>query len=123
MTLAIATTDAKNNYGIVYTPDPLINQILDLIPKHHYENPHLKWLDVGAGNGAFTLNLYNRLLTHLALAFPNLETRRTHIIKNMITMCEIYPPHIEKLRDLFIPDANVISNDFLSLNKFFISFL
>ena len=122
MAIATTTTDAKNNYGIVYTPDPLINQILDLIPKHHYENQHLKWLDVGAGNGAFTLNLYNRLLTHLALAFPNLETRRTHIIKNMITMCEIYPPHIEKLKSLFVPDANVISNDFLSLNKDLIRF-
>ncbi len=120
MALAKATTlslDAKNNYGIVYTPDPLVNQILDLIPKHYYENPHLKWLDVGAGNGAFSLNLYNRLATHLATAFPNLETRRSHIIKNMITMCEIYPPHIEKLRELFSQDANIITSDFLLLNK------
>jgi tRNA1(Val) A37 N6-methylase TrmN6 len=114
--MAIAN-DAKNNYGIVYTTDPLINQILDLIPKHYYENPHLKWLDVGAGNGAFSLNLYNRLVNHLATTFPNLETRRTHIIKNMITMCEIYPPHIEKLRDLFSQDANIITSDFLLLNK------
>ena len=109
--------DAKNNYGIVYSPDPLVVQILDLIPKHHYENPHLKWLDVGAGNGAFTLNLYNRLLNHLATTFPNLESRRHHIIKNMITMCEIYPPHIEKLKSLFYPDANIITSDFLLLNK------
>jgi tRNA1(Val) A37 N6-methylase TrmN6 len=116
--MAIATTnDAKNNYGIVYTPDSLINQILDLLPKHYYENPHLKWLDVGAGNGAFSLNLYNRLVTHLATTFPNLETRRSHIIKNMITMCEIYPPHIEKLKSLFSPDANIITSDFLLLNK------
>ena len=116
MATAIAN-DAKNNYGIVYTPEPLVDQILDLIPKHYYENPHLKWLDVGAGNGAFSLNLYNRLVTHLATTFPNLESRRSHIIKNMITMCEIYPPHIEKLSDLFVPDANIITSDFLLLNK------
>jgi len=121
MATAIAN-DAKNNYGIVYTPNPLVVQILDLIPKHYYENPHLKWLDVGAGNGAFTLNLYNRLLTHLATAFPNLESRRHHIIKNMITMCEIYPPHIEKLKSLFVPDANIITSDFLLLNKDLIRF-
>jgi len=114
--LAIAN-DARNNYGIVYSPDPLVDKILDLIPKHHYENPHLKWLDVGAGNGAFTLNLYNRLLNHLAPAFPNLESRRHHIIKNMITLCEIYPPHIEKLNNLFSPHANIITSDFLLLNK------
>ena len=109
------TTDAKNNYGIVYTPNPLVDKILDLIPKHYYENPHLKWLDVGAGNGAFSQNLYNRLVTHLTKTFPNLETRRSHIIKNMITMCEIYPPHIEKLNQLFSRDANIISSDFLTL--------
>ena len=107
--------DARNNYGIVYTPDPLVDKILDLIPKHYYENPHLKWLDVGAGNGAFSQNLYNRLVNNLAQTFPNLETRRNHIIKNMITMCEIYPPHIEKLRELFSYDANIISSDFLTL--------
>ena len=107
--------DAKNNYGIVYTPDPLVDKILDLIPKHYYENPHLKWLDVGAGNGAFSQNLYNRLVTNLAQTFPNLETRRNHIIKNMISLCEIYPPHIEKLNELFSRDANIISSDFLTL--------
>ena len=107
--------DAKNNYVIVYTPDPLVDKILDLIPKHYYENPHLKWLDVGAGNGAFSQNLYNRLVTNLAQTFPNLETRRNHIIKNMISLCEIYPPHIEKLNELFSRDANIISSDFLTL--------
>ena len=109
------SNNAKNNYGIVYTPDPLVDKILDLIPKHYYENPHLKWLDVGAGNGAFSLNLYNRLVTNLAQTFPNLETRRNHIIKNMISLCEIYPPHIEKLNELFSRDANIISSDFLTL--------
>jgi len=113
--MATATTDAKNNYGIVYTPNPLVDKILDLIPKHYYENPHLKWLDVGAGNGAFSQNLYNRLVTHLTKTFPNLETRRSHIIKNMITMCEIYPPHIEKLSELFSQEANIITSDFLTL--------
>ena len=113
--LAPLSLDARNNYGIVYTPDPLVDKILDLIPKHYYENPHLKWLDVGAGNGAFSHNLYNRLVNNLAQTFPNLETRRNHIIKNMITMCEIYPPHIEKLNELFSHDANIISSDFLTL--------
>lgn len=107
--------DARNNYGIVYSPDPLVDKILDLIPKHYYENPSLKWLDVGAGNGAFSQNLYNRLVTNLTKTFPNLETRKSHIIKNMITMCEIYPPHIEKLSELFSQEANIITSDFLTL--------
>ena len=108
--------ETRNTFGIVYTPDPLVDKILDLIPKQYYENPQLKWLDIGAGNGAFSLNLFNRLLNSLTTIFPNLETRRIHIIKNMLYMCEIYPPHIEKLRELFSQDANIITRDFLSIN-------
>lgn len=104
----------RNNYGIVYTPNSLVDKILDLIPKEHYQNPELRWLDIGAGNGAFSLNLFQRLLNDLSSVIPNIETRKTHIIENMITMCEIYPPHIEKLKSLF-HKANIITSDFLFL--------
>jgi tRNA1(Val) A37 N6-methylase TrmN6 len=110
------SNDARNNYGIVYTPDPLVDKILDLIPKHYYQNPDIKWLDVGAGNGAFSYNLLSRLLNNLTSVFPNIETRRNHIIKNMITLCEIYPPHIENLREHFSQEANIITTDFLLLD-------
>ena len=88
--LAPLSLVARNNYGIVYTPSPLVDKILDLIPKHYYENPALKWLDVGAGNGAFSQNLYNRLVTNLAHTFPNLETRINHIIKNTLAGADIF---------------------------------
>jgi tRNA1(Val) A37 N6-methylase TrmN6 len=113
------TNETRNKYGIVYTPNPLVTKILDLIPQHYYQNPNLKWLDSGAGNGAFVLNLYNRLVNDLSAIIPNSETRKTHIIENMITMCEIYPPHIEKLRTLFshTHKANIIAQDFLTLQS------
>jgi hypothetical protein len=113
------TNETRNKYGIVYTPNPLVTKILDLIPQHYYQNPNLKWLDSGAGNGAFVLNLYNRLINDLSAIIPNSETRKTHIIENMITMCEIYPPHIEKLRTLFshTHKANIIAQDFLTLQS------
>ena len=110
--------DDKNNYGIVYTPDSLVNKILDLIPKKYFSNPDLRWLDIGAGKGAFSLNLYNRLFNDLSNVFPNIITRKDHIIKNMIYMCEIYPPHIEELKTHFSQDANIIQKDFLALNKY-----
>ena len=106
----------KNNYGIVYTPNSLVDKILDLIPLEHYKNPTLKWLDIGAGNGAFSLNLYNRLMNNLSRAIPNNETRKAHILENMLYMCEIYIPHINKLETLFSHKTNIIKTDFLSLN-------
>ena len=107
----------KNNYGIVYTPNSLVDKILDLIPLEYYKNPTLKWLDIGAGNGAFSLNLYNRLMNNLSRAIPNNEARKTHILENMLYMCEIYIPHINKLETLFSHKANIIKTDFLSLNN------
>jgi tRNA1(Val) A37 N6-methylase TrmN6 len=107
----------KNNYGIVYTPNSLVDKILDLIPLEHYKNPTLKWLDIGAGNGAFSLNLYNRLMTNLSSIIPNNEARKAHILENMIYMCEIYIPHINKLETLFSHKTNIIKSDFLLLNN------
>jgi len=107
----------KNNYGIVYTPNSLVDKILDLIPLEYYKNPTLKWLDVGAGNGAFSLNLYHRLMNNLSIAIPNTITRKAHILENMIYMCEIYIPHINKLETLFSHKTNIIKSDFLALNN------
>jgi tRNA1(Val) A37 N6-methylase TrmN6 len=107
----------KNNYGIVYTPNSLVDKILDLIPLEHYKNPALKWLDIGAGNGAFSLNLYNRLMNNLSSIIPNNNTRKAHILENMIYMCEIYIPHINKLETLFSHKTNIIKSDFLLLNN------
>ena len=112
----LLSKEDKNNYGIVYTPNSLVDKILDLIPLEYYKNPALKWLDIGAGNGAFSLNLYNRLMTNLSNTIPNNETRKTHILENMIYMCEIYIPHINKLETLFSHKTNIIKADFLSLN-------
>jgi tRNA1(Val) A37 N6-methylase TrmN6 len=116
------SNDAKNQYGIVYTPTPLVNKILDLIPQHYYQNPNLKWLDIGAGNGAFVLNLYNRLFKELGTLIPNNEERKTHILEKMITMCEIYPPHIKKLHELFSYKANIVAQDFLTIDASNIQF-
>lgn len=117
MQITIENND-KNNFGIVYTPNNLVNKILDLIPKKYYQDPSNIWLDVGAGNGAFSLNLFSRLNIELSNNIINENERKRHIIKNMIYMCEIYPSHIEELKQKFGTEANIITKDFLALNKY-----
>lgn len=107
-----------NNYGIVYTPDNLVDEILDLIPEKYFKMKDLTWLDIGAGKGAFSLNLYNRLIKNLSDQFENTEQCKQHIIKNMLFMIEIYPPHIDYLKELFTNEANIINKCFLSLNQY-----
>lgn len=117
MQISIENND-KNNFGIVYTPNNLVNKILDLIPRKYYQDPSNTWLDIGAGNGAFSLNLFSRLNIELSNNIINENERKRHIIKNMIYMCEIYPSHIEELKEKFGSDANIITKDFLALNKY-----
>jgi len=107
-----------NNYGIVYTPDNLVDEILDLIPEKYFKIKDLTWLDIGAGKGAFSLNLYNRLIKNLSDQFENTEECKQHIIKNMLFMIEIYPPHIDYLKKLFTKKSNIITKCFLSLNQY-----
>ena len=118
------TNQDINNYGIVYTPDNLVDKILDLIPTYYFKDPNLKWLDIGAGNGAFSINLFNRLMKNLENNFFNIETRKNHIIKNMLFMIEIYPLHVEKLHNIFSNlenniKANIINIDYLAYNSDF----
>ena len=106
---------AIKKYGIIYTPENLVNNILDLIPSNEFNNPDNKWLDIGAGKGAFTLNLYNRLDIGLSNIIINNSERKDHIIKNMIYMVEIYPDHIKELENKFTENANIIKEDYLSI--------
>ena len=102
-------------YGIIYTPEILVNNILNLIPNNEFNNPNNKWLDIGAGRGAFSLNLYNRLDRGLTDIISDENERKDHIIKNMIYMAEIYPEHIKELENKFTENANILKEDFLSI--------
>ena len=106
-----------DKYGIIYTPKILVDKILDLIPNKYYKNRESKWLDIGAGTGNFSINLYNRLLNNLSSEIPDITLREKHIIENMITMSEIYQPHIDKLMSIFSNKANIITENFLSISS------
>ena len=118
MTNDLLSKSDINNYGIVYTPDNLVDEILDLIPDKYFKMKDLTWLDIGAGKGAFSINLYNRLIKNLSDQFKNTEQCKEHIINNMLFMIEIYPPHIDCLKELFTNEANIMNRCFLSLNEY-----
>ena len=113
--ITISNTD-KKKFGIIYTPEILVNRILDLLPVKAFKNPDYKWLDLGAGKGAFSINLFNRLNVGLKDIIIESREREEHIIKNMIYMVEIYPEHIKELEAKFTKDANIIKTDFLSID-------
>ena len=113
---SISSQEQKLIYGEIFTSFNLINEMFDLLPEEIFKNKNLKWLDVGAGTGKFSIILYQRLFKNLKDIIPDNLQRHKHIIKNMIYMCEIQEENINILKSLFQPQANIIHQDFLNYN-------
>jgi hypothetical protein len=67
-------------FGEVFTPLPLVNEMLDKLPTNLWSNPNLKWIDNSCGNGNFLLEIKNRLLKNFS---------EEHILTNMLYGVEI----------------------------------
>ena len=91
--------------------------MFDLLPPSIFSNPNYRWLDMGAGTGYFSIFLYHKLFQSLENQIINPFDRKNHIIKNMIYMVEIKETHINSLKNIFGNKANIISINFLSMNK------
>jgi hypothetical protein len=104
----------KLEYGEIYTPFQQINKMLDLFEPHVFTEPDKKWLDVGAGQGYFSMCLFERLNKGLTQVLPNEEERKKHIIENMLFMIEIKENNIVALKTIFGAAANILHADFLA---------
>jgi tRNA1(Val) A37 N6-methylase TrmN6 len=102
----------KLEYGEIYTPFTLIDQMLNIFAPAVFTDPKKTWLDVGAGQGYFSMRLFARLNKGLALLLPNETERKTHIVQNMLYMSELKASNVTALKEMFGDKANIISGDF-----------
>jgi hypothetical protein len=107
----------KNELGEVFTPIGLIDELLDALPKSVWTNPDLRWLDPAAGLGQFSAVIYTRLLKSLEKKIPNLNSRKTHILKNMLFMVELNKKSVTDLKRIFGPSANIVEANFLDVKE------
>lgn len=68
----------------VFTPPPLVNKLLDMLPVHVWSDPNLKWLDPSCKTGIFLREIAKRLWIGLEKTLPDEDLRREHIFKNML---------------------------------------
>lgn len=106
--------EEKDKYGEVFTPAPLIEDMLDLFPKRVWSDPDLTWLDPTAGVGHFMILVYLRLMKGLETIIKTPDARSAHIIKNMLYMVELNKNNCSILKRLFGPNSNVFCADFLA---------
>lgn len=68
----------------VFTPRKTCDMILDSLPEEVWHNPNYKWLNPATKNGIFEREIAIRLDRGLKDIIPDEETRKKHILQNMI---------------------------------------
>jgi tRNA1(Val) A37 N6-methylase TrmN6 len=102
----------KLEYGEIYTPFTLIQQMLNLFEPSVFQDPSKTWLDVGAGQGYFSMLLFALLNTGLTEHMPDEMKRKTHIVQKMLYMVELKASNVATLREMFGPAANILASDY-----------
>ena len=115
------TWEKRKTYDEVFTPFPLIQEILDKIDISVWSDPEKKWLDPCAGLGNFSVFILEKLMKGLEEWEPNEELRKKHILENMLYHVEMNPESVEKLQRVLNSEGkfklNIKCSDFLIFNK------
>jgi hypothetical protein len=114
--IEVADTEIKT-YGEVMTPLWLVEKMLDILPKHVWKNPKLKWLDPANGVGTFPSAIVKILMEGLKDVIPDSCERYQHIVENMIYVCEI------QAKNMFLYHCAFDIDDTHKLNTYYGSFL
>lgn len=111
--------DEKNQFGEVFTPEKLIDEMLDKLPPEVWTDPTKKWLDPAAGFGNFFMKVYTRLMKSLEHVIPEPAQRRRYILTQMLYMVEYNPESCTRIREnpMFAVDGtegvNLVCGSFL----------
>jgi len=110
----------KDKFGEVFTPNKLIDDMLDKLPKEVWSDPNKKWLDPATGFGNFPMMVYARLMEGLAVRLEYIDpsVRSEHIITNMLYMAELNGESCKRIREIFGESVNLICDSFLDLRHF-----
>jgi hypothetical protein len=129
----------RHKFGEVFTPMSLVNEMLDTLPKEVWNDKSLKWLDPANGMGNFPIAVFLRLfygfrtndgkyigITNegegdynpgLTKVIPNEDTRRKHIVKNMLFMVELNSKNNVIAKNLFKKLAPGIEPNIIQMHR------
>jgi hypothetical protein len=104
---------SKNNsdtHGEVFTPFPLINEMLDSLPQEIFKDPTKTFYDPTAGKGNMPAVIVERLMNGLKEIFPDETARYKHIMEKQIYMAEYQRESAEDIEKIFNPDGKLKLN-------------
>jgi hypothetical protein len=91
----------KKQFGEVFTPMNLVNEMLDKLPKNVWTNKKLKWFDPASGMGNFPIAVYLRLMDGLKDKIKDEKKRKKHILEKMIYMSELNKKNVFVCKQIF----------------------
>jgi len=110
----------KKQFGEVFTPMTLVNEMLDKLPKKVWKNKNLKWLDPAAGMGNFPVALYLKLMDGLTDEIKDVKDRKKHILENMLYVSELNKKNVVIYKQIFDINneykLNIFNGDSLKVN-------
>lgn len=68
----------------VFTPPPVVNDMLDMLPTKLFRNKNTRFLDPVCKSGVFLREIAKRLIVGLEDEMPDLQERVDHIFKNQL---------------------------------------
>lgn len=122
--VTLTKMEKQKQFGEVFTPPALVREILDQLPPELWKDPDKTWLDNSCGDGAFLVQVKERLMTGLAEWEPDPIKREQHILNNQIYGVELQTDNWIKCRTRLglTPDGNdgnIVNTDALTYNYLF----
>ena len=106
----VYSKEKVKNYGEVFTPWKLINEMCDGFPKEDWSTPTITFLDPCTGRGNMPAVIVQRLMVGLKEFCPDESERYRHIMEKQIYMGELQRENAMAIDRIFNPDKTLQLN-------------
>ena len=97
---SIRTKEKSDEFGEVFTPYHLIEDMLDLVKEEDWSNPETTFYDPCVGKGNFPILIIERLFKGLEGVIPNEQERIEHIVGKQLFMNEYQETSYNQTKEL-----------------------
>jgi hypothetical protein len=107
---SIYSKEKSDSLGEVFTPTPLIKEMLSHLPRDVWKDSTKTWFDPCAGKGNFPAVIVTILMTGLEGEIPNKAERYKHIMEKQMYMAEYQRESAEVIERIFNPSGSLRLN-------------
>lgn len=107
---SIYSKEKSDKLGEVFTPTPLIKEMLGQLPRSIWKDSTKTWFDPCAGKGNFPAVIVTILMTGLEEEIPDKADRYKHIMEKQIYMAEYQRESAEVIENIFNPTGDLQLN-------------